>query len=96
VAAKSSNGRQLESRVQAAGGLERPDLGEAVPADGADLIGIEGVERVLNLATEDAVVLAATAPVAELDEIGDAVTELFHELTSQARHRVLDLESAAG
>ena len=88
---------ELEARAKFARGRELRDLLVAEPADRAKLVGIEGVDRPLELVTEYAMVLALVQPIAELHEASSAATELLDELSSQTGLRFFAaFDSATG
>ena len=94
-APKLADGSGLEAHLQLVRDRELRDLFVAEPADGAKLLGVEGVDGFLDLATEDALLLAAMQPVAEPHETGHAAAELLDELATQAGFRFFGAFEAA-
>ena len=95
VAPKLRDSGKLEAGPQLACYRKVGDLVVREPADGQDLVGGERLDRLVELATEDAMLLVVMQPVAEPYETGNAAAELLDELAPQARLRFLGVPETA-
>lgn len=80
VVSKLRDGGELEPSPQLTRDGKIGDLFVREPPDGQELVAGERFDRLVELAAEDAVLLAVVQPIAEAHEAGNAAAELLDEL----------------